>query len=95
MDSVDRDFFSKLHENLKEDIRDIKNHLTKTCDELHKVDILVTELKADLKNHLKYMENNNSQKFTQKINRPQWIIVGATIGATLVGFIALINTIKI
>ena len=90
VDSTDKSFFSKMMDDLKEDIRDIKNHFTKTCNELHEMDKNVVELRTEVKNLMAYNRGRENDKQNKSVSRREWIIIfiaGSGIVGTVVGIL--------
>lgn len=70
MDDEDKNFLIKLFDTLKDDIKEIRNHQKKTCDELDTVDRNVTKVGDNLKAHLDTeRERENDKVQLQKSKR--------------------------
>lgn len=65
MDDEDKNFLIKLFDTLKEDIKEIRKHQKKTCDELDIVDKNVVALTTKLDNHLE----NSKKKELDELQR--------------------------
>lgn len=70
MDDEDKNFLIKLFDTLKEEIKEIRRHQTKTCTELDIVDKNVVALARNLYNHLENSKKKELDELQrQKSNR--------------------------
>ncbi len=83
MDSDDKSFFMKMFEK-------IEKHLEKTCDELHEVDINVTELKSDFRNHIERTNKDEEARDKKHVHKREWLLVGITGLAVILAAVAII-----
>ncbi len=82
MDDEDKNFLIKLFDTLKEDIKEIRKHQSKTCTELDTVDKNVITLTTKLDNHLENSKKKESEELQrQKSSREKKALIISVISA--------------